>query len=741
VPVEYSRGELTVGGVRVFPRFVKYSGTPMLALKEAGFNSLYMSTEIPPEVIEDAIDNYRFWVIPSIPPVSEGNPERSVNPLTARDADALATAIRKFQSGDSVLFWDLGPVRSEDYRRVSRTVEAIRAADPRRPAGADVWDGFGRFAIPLQLVGTHRDPLLTSLELDQYSKWLTQRGILASGARFHWTWIQTHIPDWQFRLMYDRPAADGCPDPVGPQSEQIRLLTYLALASGNKALGFWSDRFLADSHQGRERMLQLALLNREVEMLEPILLNLAGDIRWVNSSHPFVKVAILRTAGKGLLALPIWLGGGAQYVPPPGAVMGLTFTVPLVPDGSEPWEVTPVRVQSLQNQLREGPEGIQITLPEFDLTAAVVFSSDFAVNGLLAMWQKKTREIRSHAAAWAIEIAEEQFKKVVKVQARLEELAPPLEDPDPAALIKQAECRLIDAKRARVSNDDEGAYFYALRALRPLRALMRAQWERATRTLDHPAATPYSVSFYTLPRHWELAGILRTSRLGSNVLPDGNFDAAGPTDRRGVPVTDLPGWSVQEVALDDVVMSARIVPGDLAQETIVLKAPTTRPRYQPTSLTKRIEQPLPPKPELGAGVLRLEVHPKPVTLKKGEKAPPEPQALERVFLGVNSPPVRFSPGSWVRISGWVKTPAPIRASADGAMLFDTTAGEGYAVRVTETLEWKQFHVYRKVPPSGEVRVRLALTGFGVAYFDDIRVEPFIGSERIGVGDAIIPAGR
>lgn len=753
VAVEFSRGELTVGGKRVFPRFIKYSGTPMQALKEAYFNALYMPAEIPPEVLEDAIDNYQFWIIPNIPPVSEGNPERSVNPLTARDADALAQAIRKFQSGDGVLAWDLGPVRSEDYRRVTRTVEAIRAADPRRPVAADVWDGFGRFAIPLQLVGTHRDPLLTSLELDKYSQWLEQRRILASGARFHWTWIQTHIPDWQFRLLYDRPSADGCPDPVGPQAEQIRLLTYLALASGNRALGFWSDRFLADSHQGRGRLLELALLNREIEMLEPILLNLTGEIKWMPSSHPAVRVAILRTAGKGLLAMPIWLGGGAQYVPPQGAVSGLTFTVPLVPDGSEPWEITPVRVQSLQNQLRQTAEGIQITLPEFDLTAAVVFSSDFAVNGLLAMWQKKTREIREHAAAWAVELAEEQYGKVVKTQARLEELAPPLEDPNPAVLLREARCHLLDAKRARVSNNDEMAYFEALRALRPLRTLMRAQWERATRTLDYPAATPYSVSFYTLPRHWELAAILRGSRLGENVLPDGNFDAARPTEKQGVPVTNLPGWSVQEVALDDVVMSARIVPGQLAQETVTLKPPGPRPPYIPTSVGKRIEEPLPPKPDLGSGVLQLSVRPKPITLKKGEHAPPEPQALERVFLAVNSPPVRFPPGSWVRISGWMKvSPSPstgrpdappvgIRASADGAMFFDSSAGEGYAVRVTDPLNWKQFHLYRKVPESGEVRVRMALTGFGTVYFDDIRVEPFIGSEGKRIGAPVVPAGR
>ena len=741
IPVSYDRGRLSVGGAQVFPRFVKYSGTPLQALKEAGFNALYMPAEIPPEVLEDAIDNYQFWIVPNIPPVSEANPDRAVSPLTARDADALAASIRKFQSGDAVLFWDLGAVRSEDYRRVSRTVEAIRAADPRRPAGADVWDGFRRFAIPLELVGTHRDPLLTTLELDQYRLWLAQRRVLATGARFHWTWVQTHIPDWQIRLMYDRPTAEDCPDPIGPQPEQIRLLTYLALAAGHKGLGFWSDRFLADSHQGRARLLQMALLNQEMEMLEPLLMNLGdAEIQWVPSSHPAVQVAVLRTTQKGVLALPIWLGHGAQYVPPQGSTFGLTFTVPLVPDGAEPWEITPARVQSLQNQLRETAEGVQITLPEFDLTAAVVFSSDFDCKGLLAMWQKHVKRVGPYAAAWAIELAEEQFRHVVRTHQKLAECAPPLEDVNAAELINEARCSVLDAKRARAGNNEEGAYFHALRALRPLRFLMRAHWERAVRSLDYPAATPYSVSYYTLPRHWELAGTLRASRLGADVLPDGDFEAARPADRRGVPVTDLPGWTVQEVALDDVVMSARVVPGEEAVEQVAFKVAGPRQIYVPTSLSRRPEPPPPPKPELGGGVLRLAIGPRPVTLKKGEKAPPEPRALERVFLGVNSPPVRLPPGTWVRISGWAKLPAAVRATADGAMLFDSAAGEGYAVRLTQKLDWRQFHFYRKVPASGEIRVRLALTGFGTAYFDDVRVEPFFGStDRPGRPEFLPPA--
>jgi hypothetical protein len=185
---------------------------------------------------------------------------------------------------------------------------------------------------------------------------------------------------------------------------------------------------------------------------------------------------------------------------------------------------------------------------------------------------------------------------------------------------------------------------------------------------------------------------------------------------------------VQEVAIDDVVMSARIVPGEEARE-IPPPPPVGPPqRYRPTSVLHRIEDPVPPEPPLGAGVLRLTITPKPVVLKKkGESPPREPEALERVFLAVNSPPVKLPPGTWVRISGWMKVLGAVRASADGAMLFDTTAGEAYAVRMTDDLKWREFHLYRRVPATGEVRVRMALTGFGTVYFDDVRVEPYLGT--------------
>ena len=157
-------------------------------------------------------------------------------------------------------------------------------------------------------------------------------------------------------------------------------------------------------------------------------------------------------------------------------------------------------------------------------------------------------------------------------------------------LLRQAEDRIELASRHREGPDYSNAYLEATRSLRPLRILMRAHWDQATKTLDIPTASPYAVSFFTLPKHWELHRELHGTTAGPNALRDGDFEAvasnpnfiqaiqfvednlplapeaktvADPKNPKidkpakdfknvGLPVTDLPGWTVQQQTIDAV---------------------------------------------------------------------------------------------------------------------------------------------------------------------------------------------
>lgn len=687
--VELNQEQLLINGRRFLMLGIRHSDTPLKALRDAGFNTIWLDYLTPPARVEEAV-NLGFWVVAALP-VTSNDPRLS-------SPGSLGHEVTHFPAGDALLFCDLGSGLTQEQKdSVARSAQVIRAADPQRLLGGDIWDGFRPYSRAFDLVGVHRWPLMTTLELSQYRDWLNQRRLLARPGTFMWTWVQTHLPDWYTNLVYERAGSAGFSEPIGPQPEQIRLLSYTALAAGCRGLGFWSDRFLADSHQGRDRLLALALLNQELQMLEPMLLT-AETPRWIDTHQPEVKAAVLRN-DHGILVLPIWMGRGAQFVPGQSAAAKLKIVVPEVPAGAQAWLVSPADVRSLQTERVVG--GTLVTVPEFGLTAAIVFTADNSPKGLLVHLQDQARRTRKLAAQWNHDLAQAELGKVTRVEEELEQMGHTL--PDGKALLDNARARLRTCEESWDNGAYREAHAEAERVMRPLRIMMRAQWEQALRGLTTPVASPYALSFFTLPRHWRFMQQVLSSTPAANVLPDGDFESA--------PDRAPEAWTAQQVTLDDVEMGAQRVSDDAKE---------------------------------GSQCLMLQIKPRQLVNADGKAALP-PAALERTFLAINSPAVRLQPGTLVRISGWVRVPEPIAASADGALFYDNAGGEPLAVRLRNKLEWTKIVVYRQVPVSGTLNVTLALTGLGKVYFDDLRMEPLLpaaapGSEPLRP-DRLLPQAR
>lgn len=734
---------LTVSGKPFLVRGIRHTNTPLKVLRDAGFNTIWLPSTAPDNLIEEAV-NFGFWLAPGLPVVTNGSPSQA--------SEQLGRDLARFLATDAVLFWDLGGGRTiEEAPLVARALAAVKTADPQRPVAVDVWDGFGPYSRQLDLIGAHRWPLMTSLELMDYREWLNQRRLLALAGQprssYQWTWVQTHLPDWYLALVYDRPKdAGGRPtaapfqEPIGPQPEQIRLLTYISLAAGCHGLGFWSDRFLADSYQGRDRLLGLALLNQELQMLEPMLLSVNDQPTWIDTSKEEVKAIVFRTK-RGMLVLPMWLGKGAQYVPGQSAGSKISMTVPQVPNGTQAWEISPGDVRSLPTE--RVVEGTKITLPEFGLTAAVVFTADNGPTGLVDHFQRHARRTRRLAAQWSHDLAEVEIDKVSQVEMELERSGHTL--PDAAALMDSARRRLQASTDQWNNGDFRQSYHESQRALRPLRILMRAQWDKATLALDTPTASPYTLGFYTLPRHWELARQIQQSVVGANVLPDGDFEERP----NGPPFS----WLPQEVSLDDLELRAWRIG---MERDVTPHATFDKLLKGPSGPSPNVTNPLPSLPGLSASPARANAaaarNPTKLTEKEKKKIAKEkatrekalgpkegerclklqikpkagglaPAALERTFLAVNSPAVHLQPGTLVRITVWMRVLQPITSGVDGALFFDSAGGEPLAVRQANPMPWKRFCLYRRVPASGTISVTCALTGIGTAYFDDVRIEP------------------
>jgi hypothetical protein len=626
------------------------------------------------------------------PPPTDGPGGRLNGQLTSRED--LSRRASPFLDRGSVLCWDVGSnLLKEQFETVKGSATAFHAVDPDRPLAADVSDGCLRYSggIDHLMLGAHRWPLMTGMELTAYRDWLTQRRQLAQPGTFCWTWLQTHLPDWFLALAYGDESGGGLAAPAGPQPEQIQLMAFTAAGCGYRGLGFWSDRFLADSHNGKDRWLALAQVNQQLEMLEPFLLE-GRDPAWIDTSRAEVKAAVIRTK-TAILVLPVWIGGGAQFVPGQAAAASLDVDVPLVPPGWQAWEVAPAEVRSLQTQRVLNAR--RVTLHNFGLTAAVVFTGD--LTGTVVRLQTQERKMAEPAARWAYDQAAEELAKAEKIEAELEQAGHT--PPDAAELVKTAREALERGAAARREGAYATGYQEAQTALRAVRVLMRAQWELAVKPLGGVAtASPYAVSYYTLPKHWafwEAVG-RGAGPWGANALPDGDFETA--------PELRPQGWLVQEApSLDDVTATARRVTDgpQEGKQCLMLKL---SPKEQKDGKDKD------KKDE-----------------KDSEKDLP-PLALERTFLAVHSPAVRLAPGTPVRISAWVRIPAAITASTDGALLYDSAGGEPLAVRLTDKTPWKKYTLYRRVPENGAINVTLALTGLGTVYFDDVKIEPLSAGE-------------
>ncbi len=280
-------------GQKLFIRGIRHTGTPLKTLSDALFNTVWMNESTPPGLLEDAA-NLGFWIVPSITAPTAPKPGEAL--LTANEA--FAKKVSRFLTNEAVLAWNIGSdLEQEQAADTTRLARAFRSADPTRPLAYDVRDGYQRYAHgvdPQIMLGIHRWPLMTSFELLSYRDWLTQRRNLAGLDTFCWTWIQTHSPDWFTTVAYDRVSTASFTEPIGPQPEQIRLMTYLAVGCGYRGIAYWSDRFLDDPHNGRERLLTLAMLNQELKLLEPILVDADEQPDWIDTSNPDVKAAVLR---------------------------------------------------------------------------------------------------------------------------------------------------------------------------------------------------------------------------------------------------------------------------------------------------------------------------------------------------------------------------------------------------------------------------------------------------------------
>ena len=394
--VKFDGNRIAVGDKRLFVRAVRYSDTVLGVLRSAGFNTVCFDRNVNSALINEATD-LGMWIAPELRLLNDDG--------TAVASDQITNDINRYADKDSVLFWRLNGVLSyEQSLTVSRGLQTARVTDVGHPIAADVWDGIAPYARSVNMIGAYRWPLMTTMELPKYREWLEGRQKLttqASPGAFTWTWIQTHMPDWYADLLYNQNPRAEFKDPVGPQPEQIRLLTYTALASGCRGLGFWSDRFPRRGQPSGAFSNRLALLcvdSIKKSTCSNRCLSPSRNTQWIETSASPMSRRRCCVALRACWCCRSGRASSGSSCPARPPPPDLSITVPQVPVTAQSLGSLARRGQGLEGR-RRVDRGVRVTLNEFGLTSMIVFTSD---PNLMGRFQDQSRARQEKGGAMVV---------------------------------------------------------------------------------------------------------------------------------------------------------------------------------------------------------------------------------------------------------------------------------------------------------------------------------------------------
>lgn len=639
--VKLSGAVLTAGGVPLFPRVIESNGESLEWLQSLGFNAVKLTATPTPVQLREA-DRLGIWLIAPPP-----------NDLQITNAH------------DWVMAWDLGNRLGEAHLEPTRQrVEAIRQADMRPNrltiAGVDqrMWS-YSRLASFLVL---HASPLGTSLSLPMQARQLRERPTLARPGTPVWTAIATEPP----AALIDQWSAMGLGPPLSTSSEpeQIRLLTYTALASGSRGLIFQSrsplDRTDEDT-LARVRMLKR--LNLELQTIAPWLV--AGTrLADVEIGRNDVRVSVMQTERAQLLLI-LSQDPYHQYTRGPSAAAPLTMVVPSPASSPQIYRLTPGGLRTISSRRVAG--GIRLTLDEVHLVNLVAIAQDPLVlnhlAGSLAGSRAELARLTRDTAIGQIDLVE----RIHRQQAG------PVASSADEPRFQQIRANLQHSQYLLEAQDYAAAFEFAEKSLEGLAYIRRRNWENAASSFACPAASPYCTTLAALPLHWELARRLQAApNWSGNLLPAGDFE--------NLTYLYQSGWQ------------------NLASE-----ARNVTTAVELSSLS----------PYRGNSSLRM------VVMPTADGDPPV--AMETPPLRIVSAPVSARRGQLVRWHGWIRIPRRLDGSSDGFMMYDSITGACLALRHDATDGWEPFIAYRAAVQDGPVSLTFALTGVGEVFLDDVEV--------------------
>ena len=759
--IRLDRNRLTKDGYPWFFTAVRAPDADPSRLRRVGCDALVVPKDADEATIRAAMAS-GLLLIPEL----TGPDDR-----TLPEADRLLGQAQAFPGRDAVAFWSLGESMGRSIDLDARKAGLLRVRDAERafrkakPGGSPLTTGtvsgmlpeYARLPENLDVIGIPTAAWATTQDPYELYQFLEQRRYLTARSNADaliWATLDATAPPIYRESIWgtDTPPSWGEPR---VQPEQLRISTYAAIAAGCRGVCFRADSDLT-REIGRANLIEMALLNEEIDLLEPILADPDKAIRMYDTylpdppppppmtlfqmntgmtgrpptpkefpPHPTIKAAGITTKdrrGVLLMVADYYTNPGlgfkyAQYQPAQSATNNLKLLVP-APSDAHAYLITPGGVQALEG--KRDPGGIRITLEDFGVTANVLVTTNVELKDQI---ERSVNAVRPLAVSLAIEQAELQRAWVVEIDSMIQLLGHPQKDS--VGLLNQAGELIKSAREALEREDYQTAWDEARRVGRPLRVLMRYHFmaaydaiikdlndqdlpcgpglyegqDRPKSRIIAPIVAAPLASFATLPQAWTWSEWIRRGRLGRNLVPNGDFNDPE--------VVKAGGWADVSYKTDDIQAEIRLNEG--GPDTEKAKKKEKEKDEEEDERDKKYNLLLLANPRKGATLDSLVPF------------------VDHPVVALRSPAVKVGARQVYRISVMAKTSNQAVPGAGGLIIRDSIGGERLQFRTYDPLktDWFEVVYYRRAPADGTMTVTLGMAGYGYAAFDDFKIEPIV----------------
>ncbi len=691
----------TSDGRVVFVRAIEYQGESLNYLKKLGFNAVKIDGAPTASLLKEAAAvGMRLVASPPIGaetvtqadvdkiPDASRSQENSETKIQVRRPQTSSPSSKQGQTVDyfggravdsayaPVLAWNMGAeLRRESVAELRQEIQKIQSLDSKlRPCVGSVVNGVDEYSSEggLKVLLLDRAPLLSSLDMNDYGDWLVRYQSLPTGFGVFWNTIQTQPTPMATKQRQFFGAPEESPGVVS--YEQIRQLVRLSLRAGCRGLVFASNsRLDLNDRKTQYRRAALESINLEIRFLAPwfALGNAKRDE--LKTSSPNLSCVLSRTT-RSLLALPVSNERNNQYAMGQNAAYNWSGTV-AVGEGYLPDLLTPGALRKVVSKRRAGGRSFQ--LDEASLNSLIFFTQSDALSQRVA---ERAAIIGKRAAELAISLGRKRLDlyeqtvheiKYVEEHGAFAKSSP--HSPILGEVVDSVRQKLNEAEKYLERQDYSQACLVAERATREVRENERRFWLEATKNEIARPVTPLSTSFYDMPAYLELyekiiSGKIKTQE--PNLIAGGDMEDSAQAWRDN-------GWRVY------------------TEDSALVRGETFLDRTAART---------------GKQGLRAVV-----STRDGGEGPSEVESPS-LFVETSFP---SRVGQIICVQGWIKIPQTLKNSVDGVEIYDDQGGEGLALRFKNACGWKRFAFYRLATNEGTMRIRIACSGVGEVWLDDL----------------------